>query len=262
MVHANEFSFGPLIPILAVAMSCLGSFLGLRCASRARACAGMARVRWLLLAAVSIGATGIWVMHNIALLGFTIPGQTILYDVPTSIASALVAVAVVFAALLIAGIGSQQFPRLLLGGIIIGSGVLISMDYVGMAAMRMPDTIDYNTRVVLLSALIAVVAATFSLWAALRLRGLRSTVAASVVMGAGISGMHYTAMTAMRFVAAPQMSMPGGATAGEFVLPLILTVSVLTLVLIATVALSPTEEEIRAEAVLSERLARHQRGPV
>lgn len=256
MVHANEFSYGPLVPVLAFAMSCLGSFLGLRCASRARACGGLARVRWLLLAAVSIGATGIWVMHNIAMLGFTMPGQTILYDVPTSMLSALVAVAVVFAALLITGVGAQQFPRLLLGGIIIGSGVLVSMDYVGMAAMQMPDTIQYNTRVVLLSALIAVTAATFSLWAALRLRGVGSTVAASVVMGAGISGMHYTAMTAMRFVAAPQASMSGGATTGEFVLPLILTVSVLTLVLIASVALSASEEEIRAEAVLTEGLAR------
>lgn len=259
MVHANEFSYGPLIPALAVAMSCLGSFLGLRCATRARAYEGSARVRWLLLAAVSIGAAGIWVMHNIALLSFTIPGQTILYDVPISIGSVLIAVAVVFAALLVAGIGSQSFPPLLLGGIIIGFGVLASMDYVGMAAMRMPDTIEYNTWVVLLSALIAVTAAVFSLWAALRLRGLGSTVAASVIMGAGISGMHYTAMTAMRFVAAPAASMGGGATTGEFVLPLVLTVSVLTIILIASVALSPTAEEIRAEAILSERLARRQR---
>ena len=47
MVHANEFSYGLLTPGLAFAMSCVGSFLGLRCAGRARACAGIARAeRW------------------------------------------------------------------------------------------------------------------------------------------------------------------------------------------------------------------------
>ncbi len=261
MVHANEFSYGLLTPGLAFAMSCVGSFLGLRCAGRARACAVTARMGWLLLAAVSIGVTGIWVMHNIALLGFTVPGQTIRYDVPMSLLSGLVAVAVVFAALVIAGSGGGRFLPLLLGGIVIGGGVLFSMDFVGMAAMRMPDSIQYNAWGVLLSVLIAVAAATLSLWAALRQRGIRAAVVASVAMGVAISGMHYTAMAAMRFIATPGAAdMPGGATAGEFVLPLVLVISILTFILTTSVTLAPTEEEIRAEAVLSERLARPRRG--
>jgi NO-binding membrane sensor protein with MHYT domain len=258
MVHANEFSQGPLTPGLAFAMSCVGSFLGLRCAGRARACAGIARAEWLLLAASAIGATGIWVMHNIALLGFSIPGQVIRYDVPMSLLSGVVAVAVVFAALVIAGSGGAGFPRLLLGGVIIGGGVLFSMDFVGMAAMRMPDTIQYNGWGVLLSVLIAVAAATLALWAALRQRGIRPAMAASVAMGVAISGMHYTAMAAMRFTAAPGAAgMLGGVTAADFVLPLIVVISVLTFILILSVALGRTEEQIRAEAALDDLLARH-----
>jgi len=260
MVHANEFSYGLLTPGLAFAMSCVGSFLGLRCASRARACTGTARTGWLLLAAASIGATGIWVMHNIALLGFSVPGQTIRYDVPMSLLSGLVAVAVVLAALVIAGPDGAGFPRLLLGGTVIGGGVLFSMDFVGMAAMRMPDTIQYNAWGVLLSVLIAVAAATLSLWAALRQHGTRPALAASVAMGVAISGMHYTAMAAMRFTAAPGAAgMSGGVTAAEFVLPLILVISILTFILIISVALGPTEEQIRAEAALDGMLARHRR---
>jgi NO-binding membrane sensor protein with MHYT domain len=259
MVHANEFSYGLLTPGLAFAMSCVGSFLGLRCAGRARACAGIVRAGWLLLAAASIGATGIWVMHNIALLGFSVPGQAIRYDVPMSLLSGLAAVAVVLAALVIAGSGSAGFPRLLLGGIVIGGGVLFSMDFVGMAAMRMPDTIQYNARGVLLSVLIAVAAATLSLWAALRLRGIGPAVAASVAMGVAISGMHYMAMTAMRFTAMPGAGMPGGVTPAEFVLPLILVISILTFILIISVALGRTEEQIRADAALSDLLAGHRR---
>ncbi len=260
MVHANEFSYGLLTPALAFAMSCVGSFLGLRCAGRARACAGIARAGWLLLAAASIGATGIWVMHNIALLGFSVPGQVIRYDVPMSLLSGLVAVAVVLAALVIAGSGGAGLPRLLLGGIVIGGGVLLSMDFVGMAAMRMPDTIRYNPRGVLLSVFVAVAAATLSLWAALRHRGIGPAVAASVAMGVAISGMHYVAMAAMRFTAMPGAAgMRGGVTAEEFVVPLILVISVLTFILIISVALGRTEEQIRADAALNSLLARYHR---
>jgi NO-binding membrane sensor protein with MHYT domain len=51
-------------------MSFLGSLLGLVLATRAREASGRSRARWLALAAVSIGGTGIWLMHLMAMLGF------------------------------------------------------------------------------------------------------------------------------------------------------------------------------------------------
>ena len=45
-------------PVLGYVMSCLGCFLGLRCTTRAREVQGSSRVRWLLLAGVSIGVAG------------------------------------------------------------------------------------------------------------------------------------------------------------------------------------------------------------
>src|SRR5579862_6144920 len=95
MVTVYNFSYGLLNPLLGYLVSCLGAFLGLRCVTRARAYEGRRRARWLILAAVPVGATGIWAMHFIAMLGFTIPGQTILYDVPLTIASMLIAIVVV-----------------------------------------------------------------------------------------------------------------------------------------------------------------------
>src|SRR5271155_3148813 len=94
-VQVLNFSHGLLNPGLGYLMSCLGSFLGLRCLTRARAYTGWSRASWLLLASVAIGATGIWVMHFVAMLGFSIPGQQILYDVPMTLVSLLVAVVVV-----------------------------------------------------------------------------------------------------------------------------------------------------------------------
>src|SRR5215475_3226216 len=118
-------------------MSCLGAFLGLRCVTRARAHEGRSKARWLILAAVAIGACGIWVMHFIAMLGFAIPGQTITYNVPITIASMLIAIGVVGAGLFIVGYGDGGLTRLGIGGLVVGIGVA-SMHYLGMAAMIMP----------------------------------------------------------------------------------------------------------------------------
>src|SRR5260370_22410872 len=95
MIHLNNFSYGAVNPVLAYLMSRVGCFVGLRCTTRGRAYQGAARARWLTLAALSIGTTGIWVMHFIAMLGFAIPGETIRYNVPFTILSMVIAVIVV-----------------------------------------------------------------------------------------------------------------------------------------------------------------------
>src|SRR6266851_3279748 len=123
MLTVHNFSYGLLTPSLAYLMSFLGSFLGLRCTARSRACTGASRARWLLAGAISIGITGIWVMHFIAMLGFTITGETIRYNVPVTIVSMLVAVTVVAAGLLIVGFGREGYRSLLLGGLLTGVGV-------------------------------------------------------------------------------------------------------------------------------------------
>ena len=53
VLQVRNFADGPLIPLLSYVASCLGVFLGLRCATRARACHGASRGRWLLLAAMA-----------------------------------------------------------------------------------------------------------------------------------------------------------------------------------------------------------------
>jgi len=254
MLTVHNFSYGALTPVLAYLMSFLGSFLGLRCTARSRACTGAARVRWLLVGAISIGVTGIWVMHFIAMLGFTIPGKIIRYSVPMTVASMLVAVTVVALGLLIVGFGGVTLRPLLLGGLLTGIGVA-AMHYSGMAAMRMSARMSYSPVLFTLSVVIAIAAATAALWAALRLRGIRSTLGAAMIMGVAISGMHYTGMAAMRVSPADGAPMAmGGASAEAFLLPLIIGISITTFLLTATVALSPTEDELSADAELMRRI--------
>ena len=254
-VTVHNFSYGLANPVLGYAMSCLGAFLGLRCVTRARACTGYARARWLALAAVAIGATGIWAMHFIAMLGFTIQGQQILYNVPLTIFSMLIAIAVVGIGLFIVGFGHGGRWRLIAGGAIIGVGVA-SMHYLGMDAMVMPDSMHYDLPLFILSVVIAVVAGTAALWAGTRVRSVAATVGASLIMGVAVSGMHYTGMAAMHVQADPMSGMADmtGSSATSFIVPLLAGISLVTFALTLIISLSPTEDEITADAVLQRRM--------
>jgi hypothetical protein len=72
-------------------------------------------------------------------------------------------------------------------------------------------------------------------------------------MGIAVTGMHYTGMAAMRVTTGSMPSM-SGSTASSFLVPLLLGVSLVTFVLTLTISLSPTEDEIHADAVLQRRL--------
>jgi NO-binding membrane sensor protein with MHYT domain len=268
VMTVHNFSYGPLNPALGYAVSCVGSFLGLRCVILARAYRGLARALWLGMAAVSIGATGIWAMHFVAMLGFTIPGQQIRYNVPMTIASMLVTVAVVGIGLFIVGFGDGGRVLLLVGGVIVGVGVA-AMHSLGMAAMSMQGSMTYDRPLLALSTLIAIAAGTAVLWAGTRIRGVAATIGASLIMGVAIGGMHYTAMAALRVYAGsmPSMAVPSGAvtsgsgmtavsgaTGASFLIPVLLIIGIATFLTTLTISMSPTEDEIRANAEMEHRM--------
>jgi NO-binding membrane sensor protein with MHYT domain len=255
VLSVHNFSYGLLTPVLGYVMSCLGAFIALRCTTRAYAYLGAARARWLILAAISLGTTGIWVMHFIAMLGYTIPGQTIHYNVPVTIGSMLIAVVVVAVGLLIIGFGKPTWLNLLLAGLVTGVGVA-SMHYSGMAGMEMQASMTYKPVLFGLSVVIAVVAATAALWAALRLRGVWSTLGAAMIMGVAVSGMHYTGMAAMELhpLAHGVVMSMNGPTAESFLLPLIIGIGVVAIIMTGVLVFSPTEDEIREDAELMARI--------
>jgi len=260
MIHVNNFANGALNPALSYVVSCVGCFLGLRCTTRARAYQGAARARWLTLAALSIGTTGIWVMHFIAMLGFAIPGETIRYNVPFTILSVVIAVIVVGIGVFIVGFSRRAGNGpLVLGGTILGLGVA-SMHYLGMGAVRVDASLSYNYGLVAASVIIAVIAGTAALWMALRLDSVWSTFIASLIAGVAVNGMHYTGMAAVQAQAAPGLVVNTADTAGAtaFLLPLILGLSGVGFIFSAIIALSPTAAEIVEEDELMKRIGQSQ----
>ncbi|MDI1464386.1 MHYT domain-containing protein [Catellatospora sp. KI3] len=199
MSEVHHFAYGYFNPIAAFVLAFLGSLLGLVCTARARhARSAGRRARWLLLASLAIGGTGIWLMHFMAMIGFDVPHSPVRYDPVVTFISLVLAVLTVGVGLFIAAQGGDVSPvRIVTGGGFTGLGV-VAMHYTGMAAMRVAGHIGYDPGLVGASVAIAVVAATVALWFAVSVRRLSSIAGAAVVMAVAACGMHYTAMAAVR----------------------------------------------------------------
>ncbi|MFI9148964.1 MHYT domain-containing protein [Streptomyces sp. NPDC053367] len=191
----DGFSYGLVTPVVAYLMACLGGALGLRCTTRSMLVAQSWRPGWLALGSAAIGS-GIWTMHFIAMMGFTVAEAPIRYDRATTYASLGVAVLMVGIGIFIVGYKGARGAALFTGGTITGLGVA-SMHYLGMAGMRLDGRLQYNTLTVAASVVIAMAAATAALWAAGQVRGFAWSIGASLVMGLAVSGMHYTGMAAL-----------------------------------------------------------------
>jgi NO-binding membrane sensor protein with MHYT domain len=262
MAEIHHFTYGWITPVLAYALSVLGSVLGLTCAVHARrADSGAGRAGWLTLAAFAIGGTGIWTMHFMAMLGFGVVGTDIRYDVLETAFSALVAIVVVGVGLFIVGMGGTGRPawwRILLGGLLAGLGVN-AMHYMGMAAMRLNGVVTYDQALVAASIVIAVVAATVALWLCQTVRNGLAVFAAALVMGVAVNGMHFTGMRAMSVELGAHQSI-SGATASALIVPIVLAVIFVVVGLVYAVLAAPTEEDRAAAAFLDSRMAN--RSPV
>ncbi|GGP15102.1 membrane protein [Nonomuraea glycinis] len=258
MSAIDHYAYGLLTPVVAYVMSSVGCMLGLLLTSRARLVNAKESRYWLAGAAIAIGGTGIWTMHFIAMTGFAVHGTAIRYDVPLTVGSAIIAIVVVGAGLFLVRRGGERLPFLFGGGALTGIGVA-GMHYLGMAAMNMSAHVSYDPLLVAASVLIAIAAATTALWFTLRVHGALRIGAAALVMGVAVTGMHFTGMYALSVEVHPETAPIAGARPIDFMLPVIVGISVVTMGLLLALVLSPSERELRREQEFLDRL-RDQRG--
>ena len=208
-MHAT---YNPWLVSLSVLVAIAVSYTALMLAGRvAEAGRSGARV-WLLGGAASMGI-GIWAMHFIGMLAYSVPIQ-LRYNILITLASLLIAILTSGFALSIANRRDLTAGRLAISSLVMGAGIA-AMHYTGMAAIRIRPAITYNPVLVVASVLIAVTASFVALWLFFQLRTLDHRFArmmrasSAVIMGCAIAGMHYTAMIAARF--APGSYSDGGA---------------------------------------------------
>ncbi len=188
----------PYLVLLSVAVAILGGYTGLGLASRILGALGFYR-RVLLVGAAAFLSVGIWTMHFVGMLAAPLPADVGYLVLPT-IVSYLICALVVGVSLFFVS-GSRPGPfGVATSAVLLGAGIC-SMHYVGIHGLAGHFAIEHDWRMVILSVLIAIATAYGTLKVFLSAQvGLRLALAA-LAFGLAVSGMHYTAMAGMRFVA-------------------------------------------------------------
>lgn len=229
-------TYDPLLVLLSIAVAILASYTALELSARFGETEGLRRSILLAASALTMGG-GIWAMHFIGMLAFSI-GAPVSYGLWLTLLSLALPIVV-------SGIGFKTIwargmsPRnLVAAGLIMGGGIVL-MHYTGMTAMQMEPALSYRPGLVAASILIAIFAATAALWFAFRVRITWQRLGGAVIMGAAISGMHYTGMAAARFHEHPMHAAASGTTAGivldQTVLGIVIAAATATMLAIALI---------------------------
>ena len=247
-----NISWDPVLIAISYLVAFIASFVALDSAGKIPLSSRKAALFWRIAGGVTLGI-GIWSMHFIGMLSMQMP-MMMSYDLWLTLASLGVAVVASATALNIAVAGKKLSPfRLIFATAILSAGV-VSMHYIGMAALMLDGSIIWDRRLVGLSVVIAVVASGTALWLAFRLRDKRKGVfidriIAAFVMAAAICAMHYTGMSAAQFQEMAH-TLPGGI--GE--LGLSIWVSVTTLCLLGVMLIISLIDSHRRTSRLTDNL--------
>jgi NO-binding membrane sensor protein with MHYT domain len=246
----------PYLVALSVVIAILGGYTGFGIAARIRGTPGVSR-RVLLAGAAAFLAVGIWTMHFVGMLAAPIPADTVYLVLPT-IVSFLICVLVVGISLFFVSIGEPSLRRVISSAVLLGAGIA-SMHYVGIHGLAGDFAITHDNAMIFLSVLVAIVAAYGGLRAFLaRQDGVRLIVS-SIAFGVAVSGMHYTAMAGMHFVALSEAAHHhgGGLAASQQILSVV--VALLCFVIAAGFLLSlvpdPRRQTMATAAVVTGPLA-------
>jgi PAS domain S-box-containing protein len=194
--------YNPWLVLLSVVVAVLVSYTALALAARVAAASPRQVWFWRIGGAVAMGV-GIWSMHFIGMMAFSLP-IVLRYDVATTLKSLAVAILTSGCAIGIAGGAHLGWRRLVGGALLMGTGIC-AMHYSGMTAIQIVPMIVYDPFMVVASAVIAVGASFSALWLAFKLRHGHSwqmvvrRLGAALLLGAAISGTHYAGMAASRF---------------------------------------------------------------
>ncbi len=208
----TQHQHDPSLVILSIVIAIFASYTALDLVNSLSTSKGRARVYWLAGGALAMGV-GIWSMHFIGMLAFSIQGLNIFYDLPLLVLSIIVAV---MASALALHIVSREEPTVevyIIGSLVMGTAIA-GMHYIGIASMILAARFSWNWNLVIASILIAFAASFgalligFKLRSDISVRGFIYRGIGGIIMGFAIAGMHYTAMAAMDFILDPDFVLP------------------------------------------------------
>src|ERR1700692_4237302 len=162
-----QSSYNTWLVGLSIFVAMLVSYTALRLAARVATSERPATRLWLVAGALAMGV-GIWSMHFIGMLDFSV-SIPLAYEAPTTLASLALAVVTSGLALILTSGQRLTLSRLAAGAVAMGAGIC-AMHYTGMAAIAIVPGIGYDPLLVALSVIIAVTASFVALWLFFTLR--------------------------------------------------------------------------------------------
>ncbi|MFC6038913.1 PAS domain S-box protein [Paenisporosarcina macmurdoensis] len=177
---------------------------------------------------------GVFSMHFIGMMAFHI-GSPLTYHPFLLFVSLFAAIIASFASFYILQVEFVTKAKVVLSGFIIGTGI-VSMHYIGMMAITEPVNLQFNSYYFILSILIAMIFSSFALKFFFEIKETNASVGqkvvSAVILGLGISLMHYTGMKATFY---SQHSHTDSVTGiHPFTLAVVVSITVLIIMIIAT----------------------------
>ena len=216
--------YDPLLVLAAILVAVMASFTGLQLASGLSQLAPARRKGQIAMAAVALGG-GIWSTHFVAMLALRLP-VPVFYDALTTLVSALIAILLTGAALLLLHFGHRTTRRVIGAGVLMGAGI-VTMHYTGMVGIEGCGTV-YGVSGYVVSTLLAIGLSIAALRLAYGRRTLRALILGACAYGGGIVAMHFSAMYWTGFVRLEALSLSAPVISNDY---LALIVALATFVL-------------------------------
>ncbi len=233
---------------LAGLICVLAAFTAINLFLRGRQATGQRSLALLSGAAAVLGA-GLWATHFVAELAYR-PGLPVAYDSGPTILSLVVALTVTWFGMIVA----LRWQNPLLGGLVIGLAIG-AMHYAGMAALRVPADVQWNSSLVAASLAIGVVLSVAAISAAWLGSAWLHRLSATMLLVAAILGLHFTAMAAIGLVPDRLIPMPTDVVAPQLLAVPVAAIA-LAIVMLGMSASIIDEQRSRREAHEAEQLRR------
>ena len=189
----------------------MAAFSGLTLTRGASALDPARRQLVVVLAAIVLGG-GIWAMHFVAMLGLQLP-ILYFYDALYTLISALIAILLVGAALLLLHFLPRTRVSMVVAGAVMGLGIL-GMHYMGMAGMELCRPV-YSLWGVALAIAGAMALSILAVIIAYGSRTRGNILLGTLVFGSCVVMVHFTAMWGTAFVAEPAPHAVGPSISNE-----------------------------------------------
>ncbi|WP_286888788.1 MHYT domain-containing protein [Pseudoalteromonas sp. ESRF-bin5] len=198
--------YDPLLVSISVLIAIFASFFTTRLIDLAKETKFHNYERLAKFTAAAIFSAGIWSMHFIGMLAFSLC-TNIKYDPTITILSFLPAFFACLFAISILINNKASFKILGLCSVLLGAGIG-TMHYSGMAAMELAPLLRYDPLMFVLSIFVAIALSFIALYSRFNLdkffptlTPLQSRTISAIILGLAVAGMHYMGMAATRFVA-------------------------------------------------------------